>query len=58
MCGPATLPCFPEAASDKRLFYPISKNASAQAGDDVLFAEGFDMRQRLPAVDTISVLIR
>jgi hypothetical protein len=34
------------------------ENASAQAGDDVLFAEAFDMRRHLPAVDTISVLIR
>jgi hypothetical protein len=40
-----------------RLFSPALKNASAQAGDGVLLAEGFDVRQRFPAVNKISVLI-
>jgi hypothetical protein len=39
-------------------FFTHIENANAQAGDEVLLAEDFDVRQRLPAVDEISVLIR
>jgi hypothetical protein len=39
-------------------FFIHNENANAQAGDDVLPAEDFDVRQRFPAVDKIGVLIR
>jgi hypothetical protein len=47
-----------EAAGDKPMFSPQSKNASAQAGDNILAGDAFVMRQRFTAVDNISVLTR
>jgi hypothetical protein len=58
MCALATLAIRIEAAGDKRVFSHQSKNASAQAGDDVPAGGAFAMRRRFMAVDKISVLTR
>jgi hypothetical protein len=58
MCALATLAIPIEAADDKRVFSPPSKNASARAGDDVPAGDGFATRRQFPAVDKISVLTR
>jgi hypothetical protein len=58
MCTLVTLAIRIEAAGDKRMFPPQSKNASARAGDDIPAGDTFALRRRFAAVDKISVLTR